>query len=334
MQLKSLFAAAVMLTGSACSDLTPHSQSAEIIADIEPPRVIDGDHAVPANEFGFFKAMEPGPMDMFSTTTNSTAELAVADVNTDDVTSAEEASATAEGAADQQIAYSYGYGFRIDADEIVELQDAHIAICEEMGDKCRILRTSQARSDSWDAYAELRMEVAADRAGSLSEALEAPAEELGGALISSVRNGEDLTDQIIDTEAHLGSRLLLRDRLTEILRTNSGSVQELVAAEEAVAKVNEEIDAARARLEEYRGRITYSAVNIEYEPAFGETQIGFVRPIASAFRSIGSTLGLSVAAIIYLLTALLPFALLILGLRWVLHRFGLRIRWWKRGEKA
>ncbi|MEP1423008.1 MAG: DUF4349 domain-containing protein [Erythrobacter sp.] len=100
--------------------------------------------------------------------------------------------------------------------------------------------------------------------------------------------------------------------------------------QKALSDVNEGLDTARQRLKTYQNRIQYSAVNIEYEPAFGETQIGFVRPVASAFRSVGSTLGMSVAAIIYGLTALLPVALLILALRWILHRFGMRLRFWKK----
>ena len=229
-----------------------------------------------------------------------------------------------------QIAYTYGYGFRIGADDIAALQERHIALCEKMAPACRIIRTSQSKSDSYDSYGEVRMEVAADKAGSLRDALVAPAEELGGALVSSVREGEDLSEQIIDTEARLKSRLVLRDKLTDILRGTRGSVAELVQAEAEIAKVNEDIDATRARLEAYRGRIRYSAVTIEYEPAFGETQMGFVRPVSEALGAVGTTLGMSLAAIIYVLTALVPVVALIAALRWVLHRFGYRFRFWKR----
>lgn len=240
----------------------------------------------------------------------------------------------ATASAPNQIAYSYGYGFRIESDAIADLQNRHVALCEKMAPACRIIRSSQSRSDSWDGSGELRMQVAAERAGTLRDALVAPAEELGGTLVSSVREGEDLSTQIIDTEARLKSRLVLRDKLTAILQNNRGSVDELVKAESEVAKVNEEIDAVRARLESFRGRIRYSDVNIDYEPAFGETQVGLVRPVASALRSVGSTLGVSIAAIIYVATALLPVVLLMLALRWVLHRFGYRLRFWKRDLRA
>lgn len=330
MQLKFFVAAsAILLAG--CSDLEPINESVETIAEIEPDSALYAD-GKPVNEFGFMQASEPGILNMFEPSVGA-AGVASADVAEP---APQEANAQGAGQSDsnQKIAYSYGYGFRIDSDEIKELQAAHIAMCNEMGEACRILRSSQARSDSWDGYGELKLQVAADKANDLEEALTQPAEELGGSLISNVRNGEDLTEKIIDTEARIQSRILLRDKLTEVLRTARGSVAELVQAEKALADVNEQLDAARQRLTTYQNRIQYSEVSIEYEPAFGETQVGFVRPIASALRSVGSTLGVSVAAIIYTLTALLPVALLILALRWILHRFGFRLRFWKKDLRA
>lgn len=290
------------------------------------------------SEFGFREAQQSGVFNILEGDNDMAMVERVQSLNVEEPPADEAASVplptAATASAPNQIAYSYGYGFRIDSDAIADLQNRHIALCEKMAAACRVIRSSQSRSDSWDGYGELRLEVAAERAGTLTEALVAPAEELGGTLVSSVREGEDLSTQIIDTEARLKSRLLLRDKLTGILQNNRGSVDELVKAESEVAKVNEEIDAVRARLESFRGRIRYSDVKIDYEPAFGETQVGFVRPVASALRSVGSTLGVSIAAIIYVATALLPVVLLVLALRWVLHRFGYRLRFWKRDLRA
>lgn len=285
------------------------------------------------NEFGFLEAQQSSVFNILEGDSDMAMVERVQSLSVEeppaDTASSVPLPTAATASAPNQIAYSYGYGFRIEADAIAKLQERHVALCEKMAPACRIIRTSQSRSDSWDGYGEVRMEVAADRAGKLGEALLAPAEELGGTLVSSVREGEDLSTQIIDTEARLKSRLLLRDKLTAILQNNRGSVDELVKAESEVAKVNEEIDAVRARLESFRGRIRYSDVKIQYEPAFGESQVGFVRPVATALRSVGSTLGVSIAAIVYAVTALLPLVLLIAGLRWVLHRFGFRLRFWK-----
>ncbi|MDJ0976954.1 MAG: DUF4349 domain-containing protein [Erythrobacter sp.] len=329
MALKSFarVAPALLLAALAgCNASEPPNKASDMIAQIEPP---DGDYAeAPENQFGFMQAQESVALfDLFA----APAETSVARVAT---ASLDEAPGPTNGPREptgqqSQIAYSYGFGFRISSDTMAKLQEAHVALCEEMGEKCRVIRTSQARADSYDAYGELRMQIAADEAGDLAARLNAPAKELGGALISSVKDGEDLSEQIIDAEARLRSRLVLRGKLTEILRNQRGSVDELVKAEAAVAEVNEEVDATRSRLERYRNRIRFSDVRIEYEPSYGETQVGFVRPVIQAFKSVGSTLGMSLAAIIYAITALAPMAVLLVALRLILHRFGYRLRFWK-----
>ena len=151
---------------------------------------------------------------------------------------------------------------------------------------------SKATADNWDGYGELELQIAAQDAAAFGGDIADSADQLGGELVSSVRDGEDLTEEIIDNEARLESRLVLREKLMGILGGNRGSVAELVSAEKAVADVNEEIDATRSKLQKLQNRIRYSAVRIEYEPYFGQTQLGFRRPIMTAARSIRTTLGM------------------------------------------
>lgn len=320
---KSVVLAFALLGG--CGDTAHVSPARETIARIDPA---NGDGA-PESSFGFMEAMETGP-DLFGASAPA-ARLLTVDIRDEEETSDD----TSTSVSQQQIAYAYGYGFRIASGRIAELQKAHVELCEAMGDECRILRISQASGDSWDGYGEVRLEVAAREAPIFGNGLVGPAERLGGELISSVRDGENLTEQIIDSEARLQSRLILRDKLTTILQDNRGSVDELVAAERAVANVNEEIDATRSKLERLRNQVVFSDVTIEYEPQFGESQLGFGRPVMTAVRSIGTTLGTTIAILIYAITALIPITLLILALRWLLHRFGLRFRFWrKRPQEA
>jgi hypothetical protein len=321
--------ALLLLTG--CDSPGGVNHSRDVIERLEPASYDYSD--APENKFGFWEAQEQGSiLNLFSENSQSARMASISTSSTTRSVDVDAIGTATPASPDQQIAYSYGFGFRIDGSDIAALQNEHIALCESMGTECRVIRTSQASSDNWDAFGELRMQVAATRAGELNDSLIAPAEELGGSLISSVRDGEDLTEQIIDTEARLQSRLVLRDKLTDILRRNRGSVDELVKAEKAVADVNQEIDATRSRLERFRNRVRFSDVRIEYEPNFGQSQIGFSQPVMTAFRSIGSTLGMTIGALIYLLTALVPIVALILGIRWLLHRFGLRLRFWRKPE--
>lgn len=209
-----------------------------------------------------------------------------------------------------QIAYSYQYGYRLPASEIPKAQQAHVALCEKRGPKiCRVLNMENSGGEGDYATGMLHLEVATKQARPFGAELAAAADEYGGSQIAASISGEDLSKQIVDTEARLRSRVLLSQRLTELLRTKSGTVAELVEAERAVTQVNEEIDQARSWLKEMRGRVTFSKVIVNYQsgaPGSG----GFIRPIREAFGGIASVLGNSVGGAITLIAVLLPWMLI------------------------
>lgn len=220
-----------------------------------------------------------------------------------------------------QIAYSYDYGFRLPSSEIPKAQQAHIALCNQIpANGCRVLNMSNSGGEGDYANGRLHLEVAAAKARNFGEQLAEAIDRSGGSQISSSIQGEDLSKQIVDTEARLRSRVLLSQRLTELLRTRKGTVAELVEAERAVTTVNEEIDQARNWLKEMRGRVAYSTVMISYQsgaPGSG----GFTRPIREAFGGIASTLGYSVGAAITLLAVTLPWMLLLILAIYLRRRF-------------
>jgi len=219
-----------------------------------------------------------------------------------------------------KIAYVYEFGYRLGADRIPELQRRHADLCERQGPTvCRILDMRQSGAEGDYASGSLALAVAAPRARSFGAELGKLAGESGGAEVASGISGEDLSKQIVDTEARLRARTALRDRLMEVLETRKGTVAELVEAERAVAQVNEEIDQARGWLAEMQGRVDFSRMNLSYSsgsPAGG----GFMEPIRSAVGSITTILGLIFAAIIVALTILIPLGLIGWGLRAIWRR--------------
>ncbi len=223
-----------------------------------------------------------------------------------------------------QIAYRYAIGFRLPADAIKPLQTRHADMCEARGPNvCRIISMNQAESDGDYSYGNLRLAVAAKAAREFSKELEQTSGTVDGEVVSSSITGEDLSKQIVDTEARLRARTVLRDRLMETLRTRRGSVAELVEAERSVAQVNEEIDQARSWLTEMRGRVAFSQMEVSYQsgsPSSG----GFVDPIRNAFGSIGAILGNMIAFLIMALAVLLPMGLVVLAGRklWLWARKG------------
>ncbi len=284
------------------------------------PAGIVGD--APQAEFGFMEAtsspLDPGPSG------DDAARWAAQDARML-AGSGQSDGENREPSQEPQIAYSYAVGFRVDADQLPTLQQRHVDLCESMVDRCRILFLSQS-GDADYGYGTIRLQVIASEAPEFSDQLRAATEGVEAEQVSYAVSGEDLTDNIIDTEAHLEGRRLLRDRLMEVLRTQRGSVGEIVEAERGVAQVNEEIDAAASRLANMRNRVAFSSFQIEYSPRLGETRLGFWRPVSEAFSGIGTTLGVVIAGIIYVAVSLVPITIFLIGLRWLWRRSGLRIR--------
>lgn len=220
-----------------------------------------------------------------------------------------------------KIAYVYNYGFSLPGENIAKLQQEHADLCEQQGPyTCRILAMDHYGDEGEYARGTLQLAVAANKARTFGAQLTPEAEMLDGEQASHSIEGEDLSKQIVDTEARLRARTVLRDRLLEVLRTRKGSVAELVEAERSVAQVNQEIDQARSWVEEMKTRVAYTRMNITYETGTAPTG-DFLSPIQGALGSLGSILGWVIATLIVLGAAALPILGVVFGGRALSRRF-------------
>lgn len=211
-----------------------------------------------------------------------------------------------------KLAYVYDFTYRLAGEEIGPLQRRHADLCEQQGPaSCRILGMSKTGDDGEAVTGQLQMAVATKHARAFGALLEDVAEEAGAEQLSADIASEELSKQIVDTEAHLAARTELRDRLMEVLRTRKGKVSELVEAERSVAQVNEEIDQARSWLREMQGRVAYSTVTVRYETG-AMVASDFLGPVTGAIGSLGSIFGVLVAFMIVLGAVALP----IVGVVW------------------
>lgn len=216
-----------------------------------------------------------------------------------------------------RMAYIYDYGFRLEAEGISDLQERHADMCQAAGPYvCQIVSQSHSgRVDDGYASGRLELAVIADQARAFGTRLGAAAESAGGEQINTAITGEDLTKNMVDTEARLRSRIALRDRMMEVLRTRQGSVEELVEAERSVARINEEIDGARSWLDEMRQRVAFTRINIDYSTAAAPSS-DFLGPVSTAVSSIGSILGYLLAIVIVLGSIAIPVTAGVYGVRW------------------
>lgn len=220
-----------------------------------------------------------------------------------------------------QLAYDYDYRWRMPAADIGALQRRHASLCEQQGPaSCQILGMSKSGEDEGEVYGELQMAVASKQARAFGALLEDEAEDAGAEQVSAEIASEELSKNIVDTEARLAARTELRDRLREVLKTRKGTVEELVEAERSVAQVNEEIDQARSWLKEMQGRVAYSKVTVHYETGTPVTS-DFLAPVSGALGSLGTIFGYMLAILIVLGAVLVPVGGMVWASRTLKRRF-------------
>ena len=247
----------------------------------------------------------------------SAVEVAAADASTAD----RDHAADAIPASMPQLAYDYGLSFRLRSDEIGKLMRRHASVCEQQGaQSCRIVGMDlSGDAERGNVRGTLNLAVAASHARAVSALMDEEASDAGAKQVSATIGGEEVSKTVVDTEARIRSREQLRDRLTEVLRTRKGSVNDLVEAERKVAEVNEEIDQARSWLAETKGRVAFSPLEIDYAPAAAPAS-EFLAPISGALGSLAGVFGLVVAALIMVSAFIAPFLGGALGLRWARRR--------------
>ena len=223
-----------------------------------------------------------------------------------------------------QLAYDYGLSFRLPSDEIGKLMRRHASVCEQQGPQsCRIVGMDlSGDAERGNVRGTLNLAVAASHARAVSALMDEEASDAGARQVSATIGSEEVSKTVVDTEARTRSREQLRDRLTEVLRTRKGSVNDLVEAERKVAEVNEEIDQARSWLAETKGRVAFSKLEIDYAPAAAPAS-EFLAPITGALGSLAGVFGLIVAALIMVGAFIAPFLGGALGLRWARRRMHL-----------
>ncbi|HEV2817780.1 MAG TPA: DUF4349 domain-containing protein [Allosphingosinicella sp.] len=224
-----------------------------------------------------------------------------------------------------RIAYTYGYSFRIDAGRIAAVQERHLALCRRLGPaRCRVTSMRRGAETGEAATAALALQLSAPLAEAFGRGLMAISAAGGGETADRSIAAEDLSRQMIDSDARIRTREVLIRRLTALLATRSGNIQQAVEAERAINTAQEELEAARTLLAEMRGRVAMSAVEISYLAR--DPIPSAANPIADALDRVGSISTSSLGAMILLLGVALPW--LILGgavftiVRVVRRRFG------------
>lgn len=224
-----------------------------------------------------------------------------------------------QAAVASQIAYRYSRTYRIADGVVAQLQDQHIALCEQLGPtRCHLLGQEQD-SDDGGAAATLALAVAAGEARPLLTRIDGAADRAGAEVGTRGATAENLTRAIIDTEARIRAKEALTRRLLTLLETRKGGIADAVAAEKAFAEAQADLEAAQAQLAAMRGQVAMSRIDIAYQ-----APPGVVRTLrTSLLPALGEATGLlatSIGVLLRLLIVLGPWLGLVALIVWLRGR--------------
>lgn len=225
------------------------------------------------------------------------------------------------------LAYSYSMAIEAPKAAIAPLAKAHERACLDAGPAvCQVMGSSvnSYGEDQVSAYLNLRAEPT--WLATFRGAIASDAEKAGGELTANTVNAEDLTQYILDTGARLDAKKTLRERIKGLLETREGSLNDILAAERALADVQGEIDAMTAQLDAAKARVAMSSLSISYS-SDPETSVSMWKPLSEAFRGFGRTSMQSLAEAVTFVARSWPALILVLIVLTILRV------WWRGRRK-
>lgn len=149
-----------------------------------------------------------------------------------------------------------------------------------------------------------------------------------GEVQSETRRGDDLTAEVVDTEARLTARRALERRLLELL-SNAHNVEDMLKVESELARVRTEIEqlVGQSRALEQKTELVLLKVSIVSPDADRVREPSFGIQLKAACASAVHTSGRVILGFVELLGALLPLAIIAVAIAWPLRML------WSRAKR-
>jgi len=222
------------------------------------------------------------------------------------------------------LAYTYGIGLEIPSERLSGVMDRHVQACQAAGPRlCQLVGSNRTGDPEsyMQGFVSLRAEPNWLR--TFMGGLETEADEAGGRITGQTVQSEDLTRQIVDTEARLRALTSLRDRLEALLRSRPGRLADLLEVERELARVQGEIDATQSGLAVMRTRVAMSELTLNYQSAPRPVGSDTFEPLRNALAGFLGIIVAGIAVIITIIAALIPVALVAVPIVWL-------ALWWRK----
>ena len=233
------------------------------------------------------------------------------------------------------IAYAYRFGLELPADAVPTVMGRHEQACIAAGPAaCQVIGSNSSRVGRDSVQASLEMRATPAYVARFRAALDGEAKGAGGRVAQQAVESEDLTRQLVDTEARMRAMETLRDRLQQLLATRSGTLEQLLQVERELARVQGELDATRSALAVMRTRVQTSRLDVTYSAAGQLAPDSAARPVVDALNSASYAFMTSLGMLILFIASVLPVLLVGAPLIWLLWRWRRSLRARKAAEAA
>ena len=231
-------------------------------------------------------------------------------------------SAPADGVVERLIAYRYDYRFETPAAATPDLVASHQEACTSAGAlQCQIVSANIYNDGRGSISASVQLRASPAWVEAFRDGLEAELETAGGRIQNQSQSADDLTSAIYDLEARLEAKRVLRTRLISLLERENASVEELVQVERELANVQGEIEGSEAQIRVMRGRVSMSALSLNYASRVEPVSPGAFDPLSNALTNVFRELAAGLANVITFAAGFAPWLLVIIPLFWLLNRW-------------
>ena len=152
------------------------------------------------------------------------------------------------------------------------------------------------------------------------EKLFAQAEKQGN-IVQHTTETEDQTSAVVDTEGKLKNLTAYRDSLRTMLGKSAVSVKDLVELQEKLADVQSRLDSETATRKILANETEKVAVELNFRVERSGTSRSAFTPIWDAIRESGANLAESLAVLIMVVVAIIPWLVVIVPAIWLLTKF-------------
>lgn len=224
------------------------------------------------------------------------------------------------------VAWRYNYDFQLPDEAIAKIQEAHASACEKMGiTRCRITGLTFNQGDDKAVSGTLEVKLAPEIARQFGKDATGEVAKADGRLLSTRFVGEDVAPT---TAAANREQEELRTRIADLERqlstAKSGTERAQLSAQ--LEELRNRVASARGTIAEATERLASTPMTFNY---YGRGGIaGFAQnPVREAARSFVSSLVTMITVVLQATALLLPWALLIGLLVFLIRsRFGRAVR--------